>query len=818
MYEFSGATDRILKMRDLVRNRCIEIDASRGEIVTDVYKECQSYPPLILDAVMLREICRRKPIRVEDFEVIVGNKGKGFCGHSVYPEWGPSWGYIGAEMDKGLWNLQDDGYYHNAPDALVPQKIRPEELDKIQEISEWWTPEKWKGTTCDVWKPDYYDELKELCATPYTDHNIGLLHLPMGHDVAGYEKIIRVGYKFIYDQANDWMEEHRGNLLGHDIEKYIFYKAVSICCEGAMTMVKRYSEACSEKAKETTDPARKAELEKMADGLMWISENPARNFWEAVQGIMMYQVFINEETIIPSPALGRFDQYVWPYLEKDLANGDITLEQAQEIVDGFFLKCNCFYSAGPDAATVITGVGNTYQHTTIGGVNRDTGEDATNPVTYMVLETVGRLKLHDPTISLRINKNTPDKLWECALSTSKLVGGLPLFQNDEVIIPTLMKQRHFTLRDARDYGVIGCQEIVGCGNDWPAGNGAHPPNATVYWSVILDMALNDGQNPMNKAQASLHTGYLYEMTNIEQVHNAFEKMIRYIFRMYISTQNYTEYVSRITCPQPGYSMSIEGCMESGYDVMNGGAKYNAYGGTATGLATVADSFTTIKYMCFDHDYCTTRELYDAFMANWEGYEELRQRCLNEVPHYGNADPYADMELKWCVDLWVQLCSEITGLREDIYTAGMYGAADHVAQGYETWATPDGRLAGTPIADAMSPAQARDKNGPTAIFQSTLCFDHHRFLGGMALNIRMHPTVLSNDQGLEKLRDMSRTFLDEGGMEFQYNVVDTDTLRDAQETPEDYHDLVVRIAGYSAYFVELDHDLQNDIISRNENMI
>lgn len=818
MYQFREISPRIAHMRDLVRDRCIRVDAERGKIVTESWKKYGSNPPLIRRALMLRDICEQMTVRVEDFEIIFGNKGVEFCGNGVYPEWGTSWSWITGAVKAGEWKLEDDGFYHSPKGAKVPTRVSPKDYEELLELEEWWTPDKWAGAMTSSWQPDYYEELKSLCATPYTDHNIGILTLPLGHDIAGYEKIIRQGYKLIHDQAVAWIEEHRGNLLGHDVERYLFYKAVEIVTEGAMTLVKRYAAKVAEKAAECTDADRKAELERMSASLEWISENPARDFWEAVQGIMMYQVFICQETNIPSPALGRFDQYVWPYLEKDLAEGKLTMDQAQEIVDAFFLKCNCYYSAAPDAVTTITGVGNTYQHTTIGGVDRETGEDATNPVTFMVLETVGRLKLHDPTISLRINKDTPEELWECALTTSKLVGGLPLFQNDEVIIPTLMKQRHFTLRDARDYGLIGCQEVVGCGNDWPAGNGMHPPNATIYWSVILDMALNNGQNPMNKAQASLKTGYLYEMTNIEQVHNAFEKMLRYIFRMFISTQNYSEYVSRWECPQPGFSMSIEGCMESGYDVVNGGAKYNAFGGTATGLATVADSFTTIKYMCFDNNFCTTRELYDAFMANWEGYEELRARILNEVPHYGNADPYADVELKWCVDLWVQLCSEVYGMRTDVYTAGMYGAADHVAQGYETWATPDGRLAGTPIADAMSPAQARDKNGPTAIFQSTCCFDHHRFLGGMALNIRMHPTVFSNDSGVQKLADMTQAYFENGGMEVQYNVVDTDTLRDAQENPEKYHNLVVRIAGYSAYFVELDRDLQNDIIARNENII
>ena len=436
----------------------------------------------------------------------------------------------------------------------------------------------------------------------------------------------------------------------------------------------------------------------------------------------------------------------------------------------------------------------------------------------MVLETVGRLKLHDPTISLRINKNTPDELWECALETTKLVGGLPLFQNDEVIIPSLIKELDFELEDARNYGIIGCQEIVGSGCDFPAPNGMYPPHASVWWGSILNMAINNGINPYNGEQASLKTGYLYEMNSMEEVREAVSKMARYIMKLFISANNYAEYVSQQNTTQAILSISIEGCMESGKDCAMGGAKYNSYGGTATGLATIADSLTTIKYMCFDKKLITTRELYDAVMANWEGYETLRQRILNEVPHYGNADPYADEELKWCCDLYYEICQECYSVRSKVYKSGLYGAADHVAQGYLTWATPDGRKLGEPIADAMSPAQGRDKNGPTAVFISTCSFDHHRYLGGIALNLRMHPSVLSNEEGIAKLRDMTKTYFENGGLEVQYNVVDTDTLRAAQEEPEKHRDLVVRIAGYSAYFVELGRDLQNDIISRNENRL
>jgi formate C-acetyltransferase len=289
-------------------------------------------------------------------------------------------------------------------------------------------------------------------------------------------------------------------------------------------------------------------------------------------------------------------------------------------------------------------------------------------------------------------------------------------------------------------------------------------------------------------------------------------------KMFISTNNYSEYLAKFYAPECALSISIEGCMEKGMDCVQGGAKYNSYGGTATGLATLADSLTTIKYMCFDKKLCTTRQLYDAWIHNWEGYEPLRQQILNEVPHYGNADPYADMELKWCVELYYNICQQLHSTRSKVYKSGLYGASDHVAQGHITFATPDGRKTGEPIADAMSPAQSRDKNGPTAVFASTVTFDHTHYMGGVALNMRMHPSVLSNDEGIGKLRDMTKAYFEDGGLEVQYNVVDTETLRAAQVRPEEYRDLVVRIAGYSAYFIELGRDLQNDVISRNENQL
>ncbi len=813
MYQFKPASERILRLRERIRDRVLQYDAERVRILTESTKKNENVIPDIRRPLFFRDLCEKMTLIVDDDEIIVGNKGPHLFSSPSYPEWsGTDW--VVDAIEAGVWDLRGDGLYHNPDSEDIKYVMSPEDYEYLKSVRDYWAFRK-VGTMADAWQPECFEELQRLGVSSYVEGGNSLNGLPAGHLIAGYNRIITKGYAALKAEAQAWIDAHRDNLMGEDLEKYLFYKAEVITCEGATILVKRYSEKCAAMASECSDAKRKAELEKMAETLAWMSENPARNFRDAVQGIMMYQVMIQIYDRTPSPSIGRFDQYTWPYLKKDLDSGSITMDEAQEIVDAFFLKLNCFYGGAPIKLKDTVGVGNTYQNVTVGGVDPDTGEDASNPVTFMIFETIGRLKLHDPTVVFRTNSKTPQELWECALATSRLVGGLPLYYNDELVIPMMVKECGYSLRDARDYGCIGCQEIVGCGNDYPAPNGNYPPHASVWWGSIMDMAINDGKNPLNGEQSSLHTGFLYDMTCIEQVRDAVKQMATHIMRLFVTTQNYAEHLNKFFAPESVLSLSIEGCMEKGKDVVRGGAKYNSFGGTATGLATVADSLTTIKYMCFDKKLCTTRELYDATMANWEGYEQLRQKILAQVPHFGNNDPYADIEMKWCVDLYRDICKQMYTTRSRVYKAGLYGASDHVNQGRLTWGTPDGRKYPEPIADAASPGQSRDKSGPLQIFNSSCCYDHGCFMGGIALNMRMHPSVLSNDEGIKKLGEVTKEYFRKGGMEIQYNVVDTETLKKAQAEPEKYRDLVVRIAGYSAYFVELGRDLQNDIISRNE---
>ena len=816
MYTFGPVTERIFRIRERVRDRVVRYDAERARIITEAYQATEDTLPIIRRPKAFYALCEKMSLLVDDDEILVGNKGPTIFSSPCYPEWGTT-DWVIDDIESGRWTLED-GEYRNPAEDGIKYIVSEEDFEYLRSIRPYWEHRR-VGRLAEGWKPDCFEELARLEVSSYKlENGLRLISMPCGHLIAGYKKIIETGYQAIRDEAQAWLDENRFRLMGEDVNKALFYQSVVITCDAAMLLTKRYAEMCREKAEACADPARKKELEQMAETLAWLEKNPARNFREALQGILLYQVMIWIYDMIPSPSLGRVDQYVWPYLKKELEEGTMTLPEAQELIDAFFLKCNCFYSAGSPRIVQYAGIGNTYQNTTLGGVDPKTGEDASNPVTYMIFETIGRLKLHDPTLIFRTHKGTPETLWECAMAVTKQVGGLPLYYNDEIVIPALVNEGHYELEDARNYGCIGCQEIVGIGNDYPAPNGLHPPHCSVMWGSVLNMAINDGRNPYNGEQASIHTGFLYEMNSIEEVREAVRKMAYHCMNLLVSVANFAESVSQFSAPEAILSISIEGCMEKGKDVVNGGAKYNSYGGAAVGLATVADSLSTIKYMCFDKKLCTTRELYDAVMANWEGYEVLRQQILAVVPHFGNNDPYADMEMKWVVDLYHEICTTMYSVRSKFYKGGLYGASDHVVQGKETWGTPDGRKYPDPIADAASPAQSRDKEGPTSVFMSSCCYDNSQFLGGIALNLRMHPSVLANEEGTGKLIGMTQQYFENGGMEVQYNVVDTDTLRAAQKEPEKYRDLVVRIAGYSAYFAELSRDLQNDIISRNENRI
>lgn len=815
MYRFREVSDRIAVYREKVRDRLIIGDGVRERLRLEGEKKYHNFPPILKKAYIARHVIENMPLYIQEDEM--------FFGDLCTKNWGAASGLFWLKADiENTWPVEEDGLHHAPMDD--PQYSKQRLAISLEDLRELRAIMKKKFElgllNGEEWLPD---GAKEFFATQASDYGkIGgfPVMLPPGHLTPGFQTILKRGYEEIRLQARSWLDAHEGNIQGDDMGKYMFYKAAEVCCESAETMTRRFAEALKQRARETVDPERKKEYECRAESMEWISRYPARTFWEALEQVMMYNLFLKVDNDPGVTSLGRFDQYAWPYLKKELGEGTITLDQAQELVDAFFLKINTFFGGGFGKTSQTAGIGHLGQHTTIGGCIPETGKDAVNPVSYMVLEAMSRLELHEPTVSLRCMQNTPKELWDCAMATSMRVGGLPLLQNDEVIVPALMQELGFELEDARNFAFIGCQEITGSGNDYPAPNGSAMGHSGIYWAIVLDMVLNNGVNPINgvKAPDKVCSGYLYDFKSMEELKAAYEKLADWMLTWSASLNNYTEHEYFRLYPFPNLSISTEGCMETGRDVSEGGAKYNSYGGTATGLATTADSLTALKYMVYDKKIVSAEEYLKAILANWEGYEPLRQKILTEVPHYGNADPYADEEMKYMIDLYYRLSRKYSTHRCKVYKCGTFGASDHVVQGEITWATPDGRRTGEPIADASSPCQGRDICGPTAVFRSSTSFDHSHFMDGMALNLKIHPTALQANDGITKLEDVTKAYFEMGGMEVQYNVVDGKTLRRAQKNPEKYHNLVVRIAGFSAYFVDMTEAMQADIISRAEHNI
>jgi formate C-acetyltransferase len=819
MMEFSPYTDRVSKYREALRDRTIEINAERGLITMESYKKYMHYPPILRKPLITKELFEQMTITIDDNDLFCAQSGAyGFNVEThinssyTWPDNdGSKW--IIAEWERGKFVEYEPGMYKFDGDNAEQLIISKETMDQIYSYKDFWW--EWGfGHYHNSWQPDGYRQFVEVDATEYFKDGDFVDHAS-GHLTPGIHNIIRKGYGAIRRQAQDFLDAHFGNLMGEDVAKYLFYYSVTIICDAAKILHERYAQACEAKAKDCKDPVRKAEFEMMADGLRNLATNPARSFWEALQGTLLYKMIIALDQLQAGISWGRVDQYSWPYLEKDLADDRITMEQAQEMIDMFVLKGSAGMIAIHPMTASVVGSGNTFQHVTLGGQTKQ-GEDATNPVTYMVLQTMGRLHLHDPLTSLRIHKDTPQDLWDFSVKVTQEVGGLPLFQNDEVIIPGLVKRLEFSLEDARDYSIIGCQEIVGSGTDFPEGSGTDCGGAVMY-SRIFVTALNNGVNPMNGRDSGCRTGYLYDMKSMDEVRAAVYKQTDHFLKWMTSMNNYAQWVNNWEVYHATLSIGIDDCMELGKDCTQGGARYNSYGSTAVGLGTVGDSLTAIKYMCFDKKLCTPRELYNAYMADWEGYEELQQRILRDVPHYGNDDPYADEEMAWIAQAYIDICDEIYSVRTKHYKPGMYSAAAHIVHGWGTWATPDGRNSGTPLANAAGAGQGREEHGPIAVLNSATCFDQGCMQNGIALNLKIHPTALQGD-GVGKLEQMTQAYFDNGGAELQFNIVSTDTMRAAQKEPEKYRDLVVRIAGYSAYFTELPERLQADLIARDEHLL
>jgi formate C-acetyltransferase len=803
MFMLSSVTDRLTRLREEFRGEKTYRDkpvlsAEVPRLLTEAYQMYEADAVIIKRAKALKHICDNMTILVRPDELVVGNVAPAGRACVLWLENGADW----------LWDELESGVFENRGLDTEGHSITKEDKEYLLGIKDYWEPRS-VSARIHATAPDGLASTYGSGVLLY--HGKQMANDPTGHFCANYNKAITKGFKAIRDEARTKMAELEGCIQGDDGHRYLFYKSIVIVCDVCIDFPKRYAAECRRIAA-TADETRKEELLRMADSLDWILENPCRTYAEAIQAMFLYHIIMCIDSNMHALTFGRVDQYMWPFLEKDLREGRITESEAQEWMDCLCLKISDASRLWSEGSAKNSGGYSTNQHMTLGGQTRE-GKDATNPVSFMMLQSVARLILRDPPLSVRVHRNTPAALWEAGLLTSSIVGGIPVFENDEVLIPAFM-DRGVPYEDAIDYCIIGCVEPAITGAEWPACGGSGKESYVNFANCAL-LAINNGVNPLTGIQAGLPTGYLYEMKTFDEVLDAVKRQMAYFLRWHMTMTNMYEIESAELHPLPIVSATMDGCMETGKDVTCGGAKYNSTGVSGIGTANIADSLAAIKYMVFDRKECTARELHDALMANWEGFEPLRQKILNDVPHYGNDDDYVDQFARWATSLYADIVNA-TRTPRGYFKAGLYPVSCHILFGHMTAATPDGRFSGEALADGISPKQGADRNGPAAILKSVGKLDTIKFRNGTLLNMKFHPKVLEGEGNRTgKLKNLIQAYFDMKGMHVQFNVVSSDTLRAAQENPEEYKNLVIRIAGFSAYFVELYKELQDDLIRRNE---
>jgi formate C-acetyltransferase len=585
-------------------------------------------------------------------------------------------------------------------------------------------------------------------------------------------------------------------------------KAIQIVADALVQYAKRYVDKAKDLLAKEKNPERRQELKKIMDVCTHVPANKPRYFWEALQYYWFVHIgVITELNPWDSFNPGRLDQHLYPFYKKDIEGGILTKEEAKELLQLFWIKFN--NQPAPPKVGVTAEESNTYNDFALintGGVKPD-GSDGVNELSYLVLDVIEEMKLLQPSSMVQISKRTPDNFLKRALGIIKIGFGQPSVFNTDAIIQELLRQGK-TIEDARNGGASGCVETGAFGKECYI--------LTGYFNLpkVLEITLNNGLNPRTGQKIGLETGDSMGFKSFEDLFEAFGKQLEYFIDVKIGGNNIIERLYAEYLPVPFLSLLIDECIRKGMDYNEGGARYNTSYIQGVGLGTITDSLTAMKYQVFDEKQMTIMELLNALKVDFEGDEKLRQRLLNKTPKYGNDDEYADQIMRSIFDVYYNAVDGRPNMKGGNYRINLLPTTVHIYFGKVTGATPDGRRSGEPLSEGVSPVQGADRKGPTAVIKSASKIDHLK-TGGTLLNQKFAPDVLTTEEGLDKLAHLIRTYFRLDGHHVQFNVIDARTLREAQRHPEKHRDLMVRVAGYSDYFVNLSVELQNEIIKRTE---
>jgi len=781
---------RTLKLNNELLEVKPEFCIERARLVTQSYKETEGEPMVIRRAKAVAKVLKEMPIFIQKDQLIVGTQASKLRCAPLFPE--TETVYLEKEIDLFEERGQDR--------LIVPPEIKRELLEDILPY--------WKSKNIETIALNAMpDKLRELIQSEEKLFSVDIhLNGSIGHVIVDYGKILGKGFLGLKKDIEERIDKLEMT-CSESSQKYSFYKSGIILCDAMIEWAGRYAKEARKMALNEKDLRWKKELEMIADICENVPANPARNFREAIQSFWFTHVMLYMEQDGLGCSVGRLDQYLYPYYKKSIDQGIITKDDAQELLECLWIKLTEVMRAyGYDCAKYFAGF-SIGENLAIGGVDRD-GKDATNELSYMCLEAEKNTKLTQPNLSVRVHPKSPEDFLMKAVEVVSMGRTKPEFFNDMVGVPSLISCG-VPLYEARDYVISGCVEAVP-----PCCNGM--TNAAMSnLAKAFELALHNGICQLTGKQLGPKTGDPRDFKSIDDLLEAFRIQVRAYVREMVAALHIIERIHAEYHPLPYFSLVLDDCLDKGVDVTAGGARYNFTGPQAVGLADVANSLAAVKKLVFEEKKISMEQLLEALHKNFEGKEAFRQELMNRVPKWGNDDDYVDSLASEVAKIYCNEVSQYKNTRGGIYRPGIYSLSANVSFGMHVSALPSGRLSTAPLAEGISPFQGTDIYGPTGVVKSAAKLDHEIITNGTILNQKFTPRLISDDIGKRAMLDLIRSYFDLGGWHIQFNVVSAETLRAAQRDPDAYKGLIIRVAGYSAFFIELDKTVQDDIIARTE---
>lgn len=795
---FGTLTERMKEFREEVLDEKPYIDAQRAILATLAYKENLNQPRVMVRAKMLEKVLDNMSIYIEDKSLLAGNQATKNRNAPIFPEY--TMEFVINELDQ--FEKRDGDVFY------ITEKTK----EQLREIAPFWENNNLRARG-EALLPE---EVRVFMETGVFGME-GKLNAGDAHLAVNYERILKDGLKG-YEKR---VKECKASLDLTDpdsIDKYCFYNAVLIVLKAVHNFANRYSVLAKDLAEKEMNQKRKIELLEISRICSKVPYEPAETFQEAVQSVWFIQLILQIESNGHSLSYGRFDQYMYPYYDRDIKNGTIKESEALELLTCLWIKTLTINKVRSQAHTLSSAGSPMYQNVTIAGQTTDK-KDAVNDLSFLVLKSVAQTRLTQPNLTVRYHKNINKHFLDECVEVMRLGFGMPALNNDEIIIPSFMDWQ-VKEEDAYNYSAIGCVETAVPGKWGYRCTGM----SYINFPRMLLCTMNNGVDLTSNKRFTKGYGYFTEMESYEELLKAWDKTVREITRYSVIVENVIDKASERDVPDILCSALTDDCIARGKTIKEGGAVYDFISGLQVGIANMADCLAAIKKLVYEEKKITRQELWNAILDDFSSpkNKKIQEMLIREAPKYGNDDDYVDQLIVEAYDSYIEEIEKYPNTRYNrgpiggIRYAGTSSISANVGQGMSTMATPDGRNAFEPLAEGCSPAHNSDKNGPTAVFKSVSKLRTNKITGGVLLNQKMTPQMLSTEENRQKLELLIQTFFNRlHGYHVQYNIVSKETLIDAQKHPENHKDLIVRVAGYSAFFNVLSKKTQDDIIGRTE---